>query len=67
LDSLRAGKHVLLEKPATVTAEQTIELLKVAKEKNLFFMEACWTRFFPLTYEIQEIIKSGKLGKVNHM
>lgn len=42
--SFNAGKHVLLEKPATVNAAELRSLIKTAKEKGLFFMEAMWTR-----------------------
>ncbi|KIR50662.1 hypothetical protein I315_06893 [Cryptococcus gattii Ru294] len=38
-DALLAGKHVLLEKPACLEVEELDELIKIAKEKKLFFME----------------------------
>lgn len=44
--ALEAGKNVLCEKALTANAEQTIELIKLAKEKNVFFMEA--VRFYVL-------------------
>ncbi|WVO22865.1 uncharacterized protein IAS62_004208 [Cryptococcus decagattii] len=62
-DALLAGKHVLLEKPACLEVEELDELIKIAKEKNLFFMEAVWTRFQPIAYAIEKVIKSGILGK----
>ncbi|KIR28466.1 hypothetical protein I309_02771 [Cryptococcus deuterogattii LA55] len=62
-DALLAGKHVLLEKPACLDVEELDELIKIAKEKNLFFMEAVWTRFQPIAYAVEEVIKSGILGK----
>jgi predicted dehydrogenase len=37
----------------------------MAKEKNLFLMEAIWTRFFPICKEIQGLISSGALGQVH--
>lgn len=36
--------------------------MSVAKEKNLFFMEAMWTRFQPLTLEVKRIAEEGTLG-----
>ncbi|KAL0247460.1 hypothetical protein I308_103525 [Cryptococcus tetragattii IND107] len=62
-DALLAGKHVLLEKPACLEVEELDELIKIAKEKKLFFMEAVWTRFQPIAYAVEEVIKSGILGK----
>lgn len=62
--ALRAGKNVLCEKALTVTASQTRKLLDTAREKNVFFMEAVWTRFFPLSIKIRELIKAGTIGNV---
>lgn len=62
--ALEAGKHVLCEKAFTVTAAQTKKLVATAKAKNLFLMEAVWTRYFPLSIKIRELITSGAIGKV---
>lgn len=51
--TLEAGKHVLCEKPLTVNARQAKALYEMAKEKGLFFMEAVWTRFFPISVSLQ--------------
>ncbi|KAG0148035.1 hypothetical protein CROQUDRAFT_655404 [Cronartium quercuum f. sp. fusiforme G11] len=61
---LIAGKHVLCEKPMTVNAQQARELFRLAKDKNLFLMEALWTRFFPLVESLQKDIASGVIGKI---
>ena len=65
--ALEAGKHVLCEKAFTVNAEQTRLLIQKAKEKNLFLMEAVWTRYFPLSIYVREIIISGKIGPVQRV
>ncbi|EIW65929.1 hypothetical protein TREMEDRAFT_35632 [Tremella mesenterica DSM 1558] len=62
--ALLAGKHVLCEKPFTFDLEELDELIKIAKEKKLFLMEAVWTRFHPIAYAVQEELFSGKLGKI---
>ncbi|KAK0386568.1 hypothetical protein NLU13_6403 [Sarocladium strictum] len=62
--ALEAGKHVLCEKALTVTASQTKKLVETAKAKNLFFMEAVWTRFFPLSIKIRELVTEGAIGRV---
>jgi predicted dehydrogenase len=62
--ALDAGKHVLCEKAFTVTAAQTRKLVETAKAKNLFLMEAVWTRYFPLSIKIRELITSGAIGEV---
>lgn len=62
--ALEAGKHVLCEKALTVNASQAKKLVAKAKEKNLFFMEAVWTRYFPLSIKVRELIASKEIGKV---
>jgi len=42
---LEAGKNVLCEKAFTTNAPQLEALIKKAKEKNVFLMEAVWTRY----------------------
>ena len=41
---IEAGKSVLCEKPFTMNAAETKELIGLAREKNVFLMEAMWTR-----------------------
>ena len=62
--ALNAGKHVLCEKAFTTNEAQTKRLIELAKEKNLFLMEAVWTRYFPLSISIREFIQAGNLGSV---
>jgi len=44
---LEHHKHVLCEKPLTINANQATELISSARDKQLFLMEAVWTRFLP--------------------
>ena len=37
-------------------------LVALAKEKNLFFMEAMWTRFQPIAAEVKKVAEDGTLG-----
>ncbi|KAG8689423.1 hypothetical protein FRC09_012429 [Ceratobasidium sp. 395] len=62
--ALRAGKHVLCEKPFTSNAAELKSLIAIAKENNVFLMEAMWTRFLPVSHAIKSIIDSGELGDV---
>ena len=45
--ALGAGKHVLVEKPFTMTAAEAREVVSTARKHGLFAMEAMWTRFLP--------------------
>ncbi|GAA5824746.1 hypothetical protein JCM11251_005325 [Rhodosporidiobolus azoricus] len=62
--ALNAGKHVLCEKAFTVNAPQAEALVKLARDKNVFLMEAQWIRFTPYAYKIQELLASGIIGEV---
>ncbi|KAK4052799.1 hypothetical protein OIV83_002086 [Microbotryomycetes sp. JL201] len=62
--ALSSGKHVLVEKPFTVTAQQAQALVDLARSKKLFLMEAVWTRFQPFSYKLQQLIADGEIGKV---
>lgn len=62
--ALEAGKNVLCEKSFTVNAAQTKILCETAKKKNLFLMEAVWTRYFPLSIQVRDLIKDGSIGEV---
>merc|ERR1712137_690047 len=62
--AIRAKKHVLCEKPFTMDAKQLEELIRLAKENDVFLMEALWTRYFPAWDKIREIIASGQIGPV---
>lgn len=52
--ALQNGKHVLCEKPLTLNAKQTNNLIALAKEKKRFLMEAIWSRCFPVYEKIQK-------------
>ncbi|KII87185.1 hypothetical protein PLICRDRAFT_42835 [Plicaturopsis crispa FD-325 SS-3] len=62
LAAIKAKKHVLCEKPVTSNAAELRALLAAAKENGVFFMEAMWTRFHPLTREVKKVAESGALG-----
>ena len=61
---LEAGKNVLCEKALTVNYAQAEELVNMAREKNLFFMEAAWSKCQPVFLKIKEWISSGLLGEI---
>ncbi|MEI6876422.1 MAG: Gfo/Idh/MocA family oxidoreductase [Spirochaetota bacterium] len=62
--ALRAGKHVLCEKPIAMNAAQAKGMAALAKEKGLLLMEAFMYRFHPQWIRAKEIIDSGELGRI---
>ncbi|MGT2886978.1 Gfo/Idh/MocA family oxidoreductase [Streptococcus didelphis] len=62
--ALLARKHVLVEKPFTLTYAEARELFDLAYRKNLFLMEAQKSLFIPMTKLVKETIASGELGDI---
>jgi predicted dehydrogenase len=60
-------KHVLCEKPLGVNRTEVLQMIEKAKEKNLFLMEALWSRFLPNIIKTKELIDSGEIGDVKLM
>ena len=61
---LDLGISVLCEKPVTIHSGQLKQLLTLAAEKGLFFMEALWTVFLPTYTQIFEKINNGDIGSI---
>lgn len=62
--ALEHGKHVLVEKPATISAADTKELVKIAAKKELTFHENYMFMFHEQLNTIENIVKNGELGKI---
>ena len=62
VDAIKAGKHVLVEKPATSNAEEFRSLVDLAAQHRVFLMEAMWTRFQPIALAIKRVIDEGRIG-----
>lgn len=62
--SLSAGKPVLCEKPLCINALDTATIIKSAKEKNLFLMEAMWSRFLPALVTLRKLLADDVIGDV---
>jgi predicted dehydrogenase len=65
--ALDAGKHVLVEKPFTLNAEQAKRLVSQAADQELLVLEAMWTRWLPHMIRLREILAAGTIGDVRSM
>ncbi len=65
--ALRAGKPVLCEKPAGMTASQVVAMTEVAAQQDVFFMEAFMYRCHPQIARMLEILSSGEIGEIRHV
>jgi predicted dehydrogenase len=61
---LANGKAVLCEKAFALNYRQAEEMIRAAREKKIFLMEAFWSRFLPQYLKIKEMIERGDLGKI---
>jgi choline-phosphate cytidylyltransferase len=62
--ALEAGRHVLVEKPMTLTAGETQELFDLANERGLVCMEAVKTAFAPGFQRMVAVARSGSIGQI---
>jgi len=68
LDAIAAGKHVLCEKPFTITAPEARDVVEAARAKGVFLMEGMWLRFRPLVRELQKKLHEEQVvGDVNRV
>ena len=62
--ALEAGKHVLCEKPMTFTKQHSMELYKMAEEKDLVLFEGIKTAYCPGFQQLINVARSGKIGEI---
>ncbi len=64
---LRSGKAVICEKPLALNYRQVNEMIQAARTENVFLMEAMWSRFFPATKKVLELVQSGSIGDIKYL
>lgn len=64
LAALRAGKHVLIEKPLATTVSESQELTETAKKQGLVLMVGMNHRFKQDNAALKNFIRSGELGTI---
>lgn len=67
MEAAKFGKHVLVEKPAALTAQETLEMIRVCQENDVKFMEAFMYQFHPQHKRVKELITSGEIGEIKYM
>lgn len=61
---LKAGKHIIVEKPPALLPNEIYELDKIAKEKNLMFAVVFQNRFNPSITKLKETYQKKRFGKI---
>ncbi|RKH74172.1 gfo/Idh/MocA family oxidoreductase [Corallococcus aberystwythensis] len=62
--AIAAGKHVLVEKPLALDADEARDIARAARAAGVFAMEALWSRFLPQTLLIEQLLRDGVLGDI---
>jgi len=64
IDAMRAGKHVLCEKPMALTKEDCSNMVKTARETGMQLMIGQIGRYTPAFVKAKEIVDSGEIGEL---
>ncbi|EFM60151.1 Gfo/Idh/MocA family oxidoreductase [Brucella sp. BO2] len=67
LEAIMAGKACLIEKPLSLDPEGARQIETASKARNIFAMEAMWTRFLPAVQAVKHAIDAGRIGTVTHI
>ena len=66
IDSLLAGKHVLVEKPLALNARQGAKMVEAAERSGKKLTMAVQRRFAPDSQSLKKLIEAGELGEIYH-
>ncbi|MBS7610353.1 Gfo/Idh/MocA family oxidoreductase [Candidatus Bathyarchaeota archaeon] len=64
LETIKAGKHVLVEKPMTNTVEEAKEVIEKADKEGVHVMVGFIERFNPAVRKAEELIEKGEIGDI---
>ena len=67
LAALKAGAHVLCEKPMAMNSDESKQMLELAEEKSLIHIMGHELRFNPNRQKIKQLIEDGYIGDVRHV
>ncbi len=65
--AMAAGKHVLCEKPMTLSVSDAEEMVALAAHHDRFLMEAMWTACHPVVRAVVDGVRSGRFGRPRHL
>ena len=66
MKALRAGKHVICEKPLALTTREAAEMINLAESKDLLMVTNLMQRYNPLYDSVSRLINEKPLGEVIH-
>jgi len=64
IKALKAGKHVLCEKPFAMNVAEVELMVQAAKDCDRLLVEAVWSRWHPRMVRAIDLVRSGKIGQI---
>jgi predicted dehydrogenase len=64
IEALKAGKHVLVEKPMAFDAEAARDIMRAKQEANTVLMVAHQMRWEPIAMQVRDLVQKGELGRI---
>ena len=67
IEAAKAGKHILVEKPAALTEVETRQMMDACEQYGVICMEAFMYQFHAQHKRVKDIIQTGEIGEVKYM
>jgi predicted dehydrogenase len=67
LAALRAGKHVVCEKPLAMNTRETARIVRRARAAKRVFAVNYNVRFYPAVLQLRRLVAQGALGEIIHV
>jgi predicted dehydrogenase len=67
LAALKAGKHVVCEKPLAMNTRETAQIVKLARSASTVFAVNYNVRFYPAVLQLRKLVAQGDLGEIIHV
>jgi len=67
IEAMKAGKHVLCEKPSAMSKEELAPVIQKSRECGLFYMEAMWSRFNTAIRQVLDSELRQQLGEIKYI
>ncbi len=63
----RSGKHVLVEKPAALTAREVSSMIHACERHGVLLMEGLMYRFLPIQQRVRQLVGDGTIGRLRYI
>lgn len=64
IKGMKAGFHILCEKPMAINVKEVEEMIAVAKETDRFLMEGLWTLYLPIIQHVKQWVDMDMIGDI---